>query len=96
MDTRVGCIYALQRIMQGSSRDQSAIIAVLCAYVRDHAPAGTTDPRSSTPSHSGTDVQAALAVIGSRPFAGEHPAVIDLDRAQLAGAVLNGDFTGRT
>ena len=94
MDTRVGCIYALQRIMQDSSRDQSAIIAVLCAYVRDHAPIGTTDPRSSTPSHPGTDVQAALTVIGSRPLADEHPAAIDLDHTQLAGAVLNGDFTG--
>jgi Pentapeptide repeats (8 copies) len=94
MDTRVGCIYALQRIMQDSSRDQSTVIAVLCAYVRDHAPIGTADPRSSSPSHPGTDVQAALTVIGSRPFAHEHPAVIDLDHTQLAGAVLNGDFTG--
>jgi hypothetical protein len=93
-DTRVGCIYALQRVMQDSSRDQSAIIAVLCAYVRDHAPIGTTDPRSSTPSHPGTDVQAALTVIGSRPLADEHPAAIDLDHTQLAGAVLNGDFAG--
>ena len=93
-DIRVGCIYALQRIMQDSSRDQSAIIAVLCAYVRDHAPASTTGPRPSTPSHPGTDVQAALTVIGSRPFAHERPAVIDLDQAQLAGTVLNGDFTG--
>ena len=93
-DTRVGCIYALQLIMQDSSRDQSAIIAVLCAYVRDHAPIGTTNPRSSPPSHPGTDVQAALTVIGSRPLAGEHPVVIDLDHTQLAGAVLNGDFAG--
>ena len=94
MDTRVGCVYALQRIMQDSSRDHSIVIAVLCAYVRDHAPVSTADPRSSTPSHPGTDVQAALTVIGSRPFADERPAVIDLDHTQLAGAVLNGDFTG--
>ena len=93
-DTRIGCIYALQRIMQDSSRDQSTVIAVLCAYIRDHAPIGTAGPRSSTPSHPGTDVQAALTVIGGRPFAHEHPAVIDLDHTQLAGAVLNGDFTG--
>jgi hypothetical protein len=92
--TRLGCIYALQRIMQDSSRDQSTVIAVLCGYIRDQAPASTTGPRSSTPSHPGTDVQAALTVIGSRPSAHERPAVIDLDHTQLAGAVLNGDFTG--
>jgi Pentapeptide repeats (8 copies) len=92
--TRLGCIYALQRIMQDSSRDQSTVIAVLCGYIRDQAPASTAGPRSSTPSHPGTDVQAALTVIGSRPFAHERPAVIDLDHTQLAGAVLNGDFNG--
>ena len=48
-DTRLGCIYALQRIMQDSPRDQPTIIAVLCAYVRDHAPVslnGSARPRS--------------------------------------------------
>ena len=41
VDVRLGGIYALQRIMQDSSRDQTTVVAVLCAYVRDHANAAT-------------------------------------------------------
>ena len=37
VDVRLGGIYALQRIMQDSPPDQSTIVAVLCAFVRDHA-----------------------------------------------------------
>jgi hypothetical protein len=39
VDVRLGGIYALQRIMQDSPRDQPTIVAVLCAFVRDHADA---------------------------------------------------------
>ena len=35
IDIRLGGIYALQRLMQDSPRDQSTVIAVLCAFVRD-------------------------------------------------------------
>jgi hypothetical protein len=34
IDVRLGGIYALQRIMQDSRRDQPTIVAVLCAFVR--------------------------------------------------------------
>src|SRR5256885_1759027 len=37
VDVRLGGIYALQRIMQDSPRDQPTVVAVLCAFVRDHA-----------------------------------------------------------
>src|SRR6266481_5324226 len=39
IDVRLGGIYALQRIMQDSSLDQPTVVAVLCAFVRDHASA---------------------------------------------------------
>ncbi len=35
VDVKLGGIYALQRIMQDSPRDQPTIAAVLCAFVRD-------------------------------------------------------------
>jgi hypothetical protein len=39
IDVRIGGIYALQRIMIDSHRDQPAILEVLTAFVRDHSPA---------------------------------------------------------
>jgi hypothetical protein len=40
-DVRLGGIYALQRIMKDSSRDQASIVDVLSAYIREHSrPAG--------------------------------------------------------
>ena len=50
VDVRLGGIYALQRIMQDSPRDQPTVVAVLCAFVRDHAHAATA--RSAHPSAS--------------------------------------------
>ena len=38
LDVRLGGIYALQRIMQDSSRDQRTVVSVLSAFVRRHAP----------------------------------------------------------
>ena len=40
-DVRLGGIYALQRIMQDSPRDQPTIVAVLCAFIRGRAEAAT-------------------------------------------------------
>ncbi|WP_189492623.1 pentapeptide repeat-containing protein [Streptomyces antnestii] len=37
VDVRLAGIYALQRIMQDSPRDQPTIINLMCAYVRNHA-----------------------------------------------------------
>ena len=36
-EVRLGGIYALQRLMQDSPRDQSTIVAVLCAFIRDES-----------------------------------------------------------
>ena len=40
---RIGAIYALERIAQDSDRDHVQIMEILCAYIRQNAPAPTED-----------------------------------------------------
>jgi hypothetical protein len=98
VDVRLGGIYALQRIMHDSPRDQATVVAVLCAFVRDHADAYTLKKAPNRPT---TDIQAALTVVGTRDIAHDGSAtVIDLTNTQLTGADLDGlelaraEFTG--
>jgi hypothetical protein len=44
VDVRLGGIYALERIAIDSERDRQTAYEVLCAYVRQHAPARSPDP----------------------------------------------------
>ena len=96
VDVRLGGIYALQRIMQDSPRDQPTVIAVLCAFVRDHASTATANPpatpqTSSATSQPSTDVQAALTVVVTRNTAHDgSTTVVDFTRADLSGADLTG------
>jgi hypothetical protein len=92
-DVRLGGIYALQRIMQDSPRDQPTIIAVLCAFVRDNANAAII---KTGPDHPSADIQAALTVVGTREIAHDDlTTVVDFNFAQLTGANLaNMHFTG--
>jgi len=86
-DVRIGAIYALERIAHESRRDQSTVMEVLAAFVREHA--GKWPP---PPGHDGQDqertarldVQATLTVIGRRY------ATRDIRRIDLAGADLTG------
>ncbi len=39
LEVRIGAIYALERISQDSPRDHVQIMEILCAYVRENAPA---------------------------------------------------------
>jgi hypothetical protein len=48
----LGGIYALQRIMKDSPRDQPTVVAVLCAFVRDYVDAASARPSKSLPSRS--------------------------------------------
>jgi hypothetical protein len=98
VDVRLGGIYALQRIMQDSPRDQPTIVAVLCAFVRDHA---ATNKIKYGPDKPYADIQAALTVVGTRNTAHESSiTVVDFTFAQLTGANLRGmhfdraNFTG--
>lgn len=43
LEVRIGAIYALERIAQDSDRDHVQIMEILCAYIRQNAPAPKTD-----------------------------------------------------
>jgi uncharacterized protein YjbI with pentapeptide repeats len=91
-DVKLGGIYALQRIMQDSPRDQTTIIAVLCAFVRDNANAAII---KTGPDHPSADIQAALTVVGTRDTTHDSATVVDFNFAQLTGANLaHMNFTG--
>ena len=81
VDVRLGGIYALQRIMQDSPRDQPTIVAVLCAFVRDNAKAATVSGGSRQATTSAgvpTDIQAALTVVITRDKAADNHTTVDL------------------
>ena len=95
-DVRLGGIYALQRIMRDSPRDQPTVVAVLCAFVRDHValPPGSASaawkPTKKDP--AATDVEAALTVVGQRNTAHDGDStVVDLSNSDLRGADLADD-----
>ncbi|WP_310716275.1 pentapeptide repeat-containing protein [Streptomyces lydicus] len=102
VDIRLGGIYALQRIMQDSERDQATVVSVMSAFVRHHAARFTSDkpPKTETAPKVLADVQAALTVLAGRAPAGDRQARVDLSnadlrqyvlrRASLAGADLSG------
>ncbi|MET8525181.1 pentapeptide repeat-containing protein [Micromonospora sp. NPDC005172] len=69
LDVRLGAIYALERIMRDSTVDQAAVIDILAAFVRIHAPIerATALPTKPPVLDSPTvDIQAALTVLGRR------------------------------
>ncbi|HEY9368232.1 pentapeptide repeat-containing protein [Streptomyces sp.] len=66
LDVRLGGIYALQRIMQDSSRDQPTVVSVLSAYVRQHAPVPVSGFRPAEEYRPPTDVAAVISVLGNR------------------------------
>ena len=45
IEVRIGAIYALERIAQDSNRDHVQILEILCAYIRENAPASEAEPR---------------------------------------------------
>jgi hypothetical protein len=74
--------------MKDSPGDQPAVIAVLCAFVRDRAPS-IPGRRGGIPQPPPTDIQAVLTVVGSRNTANDgHTTVVDLNHTQLASAQL--------
>jgi len=90
IEVRLGGIYALQRLMVDSPRDQPTVVAVLCAFVRDQTlPAGR--PAKPPGPRPRTDIQAAVTVVGTRNTANDGRApVVDFDHAQLAHVSLSG------
>jgi uncharacterized protein YjbI with pentapeptide repeats len=101
VDTRVGGVYALERIMRDSRADESTVVEVLAAFVRSHPEPPDTTVAGADALHPAIDVQAALTVLGRRPFptadgsgridlAGAHIAGARLDKAMLRQADLSG------
>ena len=97
VDVRLGGIYALQRIMQDSPRDQPTVVAVLCAFIRDRASPATTSSAHSPglpqtaygPLQLPTDLQAALTVVGTRNTAYDgSTTVVDFTNVDLSGRFL--------
>ncbi|MFF3277476.1 pentapeptide repeat-containing protein [Streptomyces chrestomyceticus] len=82
VEVRLGGIYALQRIMKDSPRDQPSVVDVLSAYVRTHA-------RSAGKASTGyagrpePDVQAAFEVLARRAPQYDDRATVDLREAYL-------------
>ncbi|MFF4285986.1 pentapeptide repeat-containing protein [Streptomyces sp. NPDC001633] len=89
IDVRLGGIYALERIMQDSSRDHPTVVSVLAAYVRQHAPlpasAAKTTRTSSTTHSPPTDIQGVMNVLAHRRPGRDRGAVVDLSFTDLNG-----------
>ncbi|BCL14696.1 pentapeptide repeat-containing protein [Micromonospora sagamiensis] len=103
VDVRLGAIYALERIMRDSAEDQPAVVNILAAFVRVHAPAPERlfpDPPierlEGTRLRAPVDIQAALTVLVHRDTSpnGGHSArprrALDLANTDLTGAILIG------
>jgi uncharacterized protein YjbI with pentapeptide repeats len=102
LETRLGGIYALERLARDSPRDQPTIVEVLSAFIRTGLPHTTaTDtgvdeqacpvvgsPFIDSPP-TPVDVQAALTVLGRRDHTHDNGAVIDLHNACLPAADLD-------
>ncbi|WP_151775795.1 pentapeptide repeat-containing protein [Streptomyces abyssomicinicus] len=90
LEVRLGGIYALQRIMEDSPRDQPSIVNVLSTYIRSHAkPEQEASASSKQPTLAlASDVQAALTALASRDSAHDGTAHVDLTGADLTGAYL--------
>ncbi|MFE5807342.1 pentapeptide repeat-containing protein [Streptomyces sp. NPDC056491] len=76
VDVRLGGIYALDRIMNDSPRDQATVVSVLSAYVRRHAPL----PTATTPA---ADISAAMNVLVRRRPEHDEGLELDLSRTDL-------------
>lgn len=85
---RLGGIYALERIMKDSEKDQGAIVGVLATFVRENAPWKDAQENASRPS---TDIQTILIVLGRRTPKGDDLLTLlgtNLRRTNLKGAHL--------
>ncbi|MFF4045553.1 pentapeptide repeat-containing protein [Streptomyces chartreusis] len=97
LDTRLGGVFALGRIMNDSSRDEPTVIQVLSAYVRQHAalPAeGEEAPAKSSEESSSpqADIQAVMTVLGTRrSYDPDRSLPFDLSYTVLRGVQLAGD-----
>nr|WSW49875.1 pentapeptide repeat-containing protein [Streptomyces sp. NBC_01001] len=87
VDVRLGGIYALERIMNDSPRDQATVVSVLSAYVRRHAPVPTAAPMA--------DISAAMNVLVRRRPESDKGLELDLSRTDLRSWKPAHSYEGR-
>jgi uncharacterized protein YjbI with pentapeptide repeats len=103
LDSRMGGIYALERIAKDSRKDHWTVMEVLTAFVRERRPIILQGPErpGESPERAAVspDIQAVLTVIGRRKSAQDSRSSplslvrTDLGNTDLAGADFNGaDF----
>jgi uncharacterized protein YjbI with pentapeptide repeats len=90
-ETRLGGIYALERLAAESEREYWPIMEVLTAYVRENA-AWKPSAASAGPPRPGADIQAILAVLGRRKAgpASTEKRLLDLRDTDLRATNLSG------
>jgi uncharacterized protein YjbI with pentapeptide repeats len=93
LDVRLGGIYALEQIARDSSTEHGAIVEILTAYVRGHAPRAGLDPDPNPVElpplrMRAADVQAAMTVLGRRQVVPGDPPVLELGGLDLRNATL--------
>lgn len=83
IDLRLAAIYALERIMHDSSRDQPTIVSLLSAYARRRAPAPTSaTPATGPPS---ADIEAVMNALAGRRPVHDKGLAINLSQTDLSG-----------
>ena len=102
LEVRIGSIYALERIALDSPRDHVQIMEILCAYIRENAPAvslAVSEPSPSKRPKLRIDIQAVINVIGRRTkqqirIEWAHKYRLDLRNTNLSGGdFMRGDFS---
>ncbi|GAA3542497.1 pentapeptide repeat-containing protein [Streptomyces osmaniensis] len=68
LDIRMGGIYALRRIMEGSPHDHPAVVSVLAAYAKQHAGSSAKSLQKEAEDEQAlkVDVHAAIGVLAKR------------------------------
>ncbi|QXE36454.1 pentapeptide repeat-containing protein [Streptomyces sp. GMY02] len=104
INVRISTIYAIQRIMRESPKEQPALMEVLSSYIREHAKMPEKKKaeqlRKNAKTRPADDVQAALTVLGGREVNTESDPIINLRDTFLVGADLsyvnfvNADLSG--
>ncbi|MFI2371800.1 pentapeptide repeat-containing protein [Streptomyces sp. NPDC018833] len=92
LETRLGSIYGLQRILEDSPRDERTVVRALSAFIRTRSTTLATwwSPTSTKP-RLGTDIAAALSVLSTE----QSKTSADLTKAYLAHADLRGAHLAR-
>ncbi|MFH1805397.1 MAG: pentapeptide repeat-containing protein [Pseudomonadota bacterium] len=103
LEVRIGSIYALERIALDSPRDHIQIMEILCAYLRENAPAKSlnpSQPKITERPKVRTDIQAVISIIGRRTkkqieIEWKNRYRLDFRNTDLSGGDFRyGDFSG--